>query len=141
MAGPQRNAGDRFNGSQAKALNVFGQPRLELGRPMDMSQSGPLDSQASQPIPTQGQQGFLGGRQGVASQGAFTPMQGAQPTRLAPRPAAPAPQQSSAELSGEEEAHTIDVHLVDSMGNPLVATYDVIAPRGSRVLGAKERVR
>lgn len=132
MSVPQKNAGDRFNGSQAKELSVLGAARFELGRPMEMPR-GPLDSQTSQPIPTQGQQGFLGSKQGSA----FAPMQGSQTPRLQPRPAAPPPQQP--QMAGDEEAHTIDVQIVGPNGEDLMASFDAIAPRGSRVLGAQER--
>jgi hypothetical protein len=137
-----RNAGDRFNGSQAKELGVLGAPRMELGRPMELPHlGGPLETQQSQPIPTQGQQGFMGSRQGAAAKGSFVPMGGGgaiQTQRPQPRPAPAAPQ-ASPELSGGEEVHTIDVHGVDAHGNELVATFDAVFPRGSRILGAQER--
>jgi hypothetical protein len=133
MSISQKNAGDRFNGSQAKELNVFGQPKFELGRPMEMPR-GPLDSQAPQQIQPQGQQGFMGSRKGAPSK--FVPMQGAQVQR--PQLAAP-PAPQHAEMAGDEEVHTIDVHGVDPNGNEMVASFDAVFPRGYRILGARER--
>lgn len=140
MAVPQKNAGDRFNGSQARELSVL-KPSFDLGRPMEMPRGGPLDSQQqgpSQPIPTQGQQGFMGSRQGAASK--FVPMQGAAaPQRLQPR-SQPAPEPPP-ELSGGEEEHVFDIHGVAPDGSELVATFGAVFPRGTRILGARERGR
>jgi hypothetical protein len=37
------------------------------------------------------------------------------------------------------EAHTIVVHLAGPDGQPFVAEFDAMAPRGSKVMGVSER--
>lgn len=134
MAVPQKNAGDRFNSSQAKPVQVLGAPRFELGRPVDMVRGadGQQAQAQAQPIPTQGQQGFMGSRQGAAGKGAFIPMQGPVAPRLAPRAPAPPPQPS---LGGGDEETVVEVYGVAPDGTELVAPFGAVFPRGTKILG------
>lgn len=136
MAGPIRTAGEKFNATQAKQVHIAA-PRLELGREMSMPVGGGImDPQSSPPIPTQGQQGFMGSRQGAGAAARFTPMGGARPQPLQPQPQPqPQYQPQPTQLAGGDEEHVVEVYGVAPDGTELVSTFGAVFPRGTRIMG------
>lgn len=115
---------------------------LNIGRPTGQYVQPILPQQQivqQQPV----QQGAIfggGGPQNMPKGAQPVPLAGSQPGNLAPRlPMSPqaAPALGQKAPPGQE-VHVIKVHLEGPDGKPLSAEWEVVAPRGSKVLGVTE---
>ncbi len=153
MAGNQFGGGnDRFRATD-KALM---RPVVQMGAPQVLQM--PIDKNAhgnvslATPVPTIPQAVIGKGADGVRGASPirvvggtpFSPEMGSPalaPSQFQPmpQPAAPALQPRGPELGANEEIHTLVALLEGPNGQKYEAPWEVVAPRGSRVLGVTER--
>lgn len=155
-------AGNQFGGGNDKfraADKTLMRPMVQLGAPSVMQM--PIDKNAqgnvvlASPIPTIPQAVIGKGADGVRGASPIRVMGGVSPFghemgapspapsqfQPMPQPVAPAPQQHphGPELGANQEIHVLVATLEGPDGRPYEAPWEVVAPRGSKVLGVTER--
>lgn len=143
--------GEKFMAAQQglqRKVAVMGQPTL-MTAPINKDAQGNVPVVSLQPDVAQATIGKgasgVSARSGVRIVGGgspFGPEMGAPsfqpPAPLMQQPVAPAPQQHSG-LGDNEELHILVATLQGPTGQRMEAVYEVVAPRGSKVLGVSER--
>lgn len=145
--------GDKFMSAQPglqRKVAVMGQPTL-MTAPINKDAQGNVPVVSMQPDVAQATIGKgasgVSARNGVRIVGGgspFGPEMGApgfqpQPTPMAPQAAAAPQAPQNAGLGDNEELHVLVATLQGPTGQRMEAVYEVVAPRGSKVLGVAER--
>jgi hypothetical protein len=144
--------GEKFMAAQQglqRKVAVMGTPTL-VTAPINKDAQGNV--QVAQTAPEVAQAVIGKGASGVSARSGVRIMGGTSPfgpemgTPFQPQPApvmqqpqAPPPQQQHPGLGENEELHVLVATLQGPTGQRMEAVYEVVAPRGSKVLGVAER--
>lgn len=158
MSGNFGGGGDKFrsaNQNLQRPVAQLGAPQVQqmpIGKDMrgNVSVASPLPDVAPAvigkgaqgpsgqvPLRVVGGQSPFGHEMGGGPQ--MAPMQVQQPRFQAPAPQPQAPQPQNPGLGANEELHVLVATLEGPGGQRYEAVYEVVSPRGSKVLGVSER--